>query len=174
MRGSATSADRQLNWQAFTEAAPELAERGLEIFQRTGLCLIGTNRKDGWPRISPCELYFVDGELTFGVMWQSMKARDMLRDPRIVVHTPQADKTAVEGDLKLYGKGLEVHDEELRKKVKDAIYAVWKWTPEEPYHVFKMDIDWASFIRFGKDQLVLRWRAGGKVERVPHPDDKPG
>jgi Pyridoxamine 5'-phosphate oxidase len=160
-----------LNWSEFSSAAPELADLGRPLFEKSGLSLIGTNRKDGWPRISPCEVYFVDGEMTFGVMWQSMKARDMLRDPRIVVHTPQADKSAVDGDLKLYGRGIEVPDGDLKEKVKKAIYDVWKWAPEDPYHVFKMDIEWASFIRFGKDQIVLRWSTGSEVERMRHPDD---
>ena len=48
-----------MNWARFTEATPELAELGRERFARHDLCLVGTLRRDGSPRISPCELDLV-------------------------------------------------------------------------------------------------------------------
>ena len=49
--------------------------------------MLGTLRADGSPRISPCEVDLVDGRLCFGMMWQSHKALDLLRDPRLAVHS---------------------------------------------------------------------------------------
>ena len=44
-----------VNWQEFKANAPELAALGEERFERTGLVLLATLRKNGWPRISPVE-----------------------------------------------------------------------------------------------------------------------
>ncbi len=61
------------------------------------LTLVGTLRHDGWPRISPVEALVWNGQLYLGMMWRSLKARDLLRDPRCVVHTVVADPTGAEG-----------------------------------------------------------------------------
>ncbi len=78
-----------MNWQEFAESAPDLAALGREVFDEQHLCLVGTLRADGWPRLNPCEIYFVDGELLLGMMPNSRKAHDLVRDPRITVITPQ-------------------------------------------------------------------------------------
>ena len=57
---------------------------------------------DGTPRISPCELDFAAGHLILGMMWQSRKALDLLRDPRCVLHTCTTDRMGTEGDAKIY------------------------------------------------------------------------
>ena len=61
-----TSWRGSLKWKEFAAAAPELAAAGRERFERAGLALVGWLRKDGWPRISPVELYIVDGDLLLG------------------------------------------------------------------------------------------------------------
>ena len=61
-----------------------------ERIQATGILLLGTIRADGRPRISPCEPYVVDGELLLGMMWQSKKALDLLRDRRLTLATPRS------------------------------------------------------------------------------------
>ncbi len=40
-----------MNWKEFKSAAPELAARAEELFESTGVLLVGTVRKDGSPRI---------------------------------------------------------------------------------------------------------------------------
>jgi len=67
-----------MTWDEFKRSAPEMAGLGEERFERTGLVLVGTIRKDGWPRISPVEPLIVDGDLSLGMMWQSKKAKDLL------------------------------------------------------------------------------------------------
>jgi hypothetical protein len=75
-----------LSWSEFAAPAPELAALGKERFDQTGLILLGSIRKNGWPRISPVEPIISEGRLYLGMMWQSRKALDLLRDPRCVVH----------------------------------------------------------------------------------------
>ncbi len=161
-----------MEWDAFRAAAAELAALGEEQFKKTSLCILGTIRKDGSARVSPCEIYIVDGELLLGMMWQSRKALDLIRDPRIAVHTAQCDRNGTEGDVKLYGKVRDVTDPGLRERYGDTLQAAIDWRPEEPYHLFALDIERAAFIRFGEGRKALRWDAERGLERIRHPDDK--
>jgi len=74
-----------MRWSQFAGAAPELAKLGHDAFDQQHLCLVGTIRANGWPRISPNEFYFVEGDMLLGMMPGSLKARDLQRDPRITV-----------------------------------------------------------------------------------------
>ncbi len=162
------------SWREFAASAPELAAFGEERLRETGLVLVGTLRADGWPRISPCEAYIVDGELMLGMMWRSKKAADLLRDPRLTVVNPQADREPRFGDLKLYGRAVEVADARRRTAYADAQEAAINWGPTDPYHLFSVDVESAGFISFGKDRRLLRWSAGTGVEALRHPDDAAG
>ena len=97
-------------------ANAELAARGLARFDATGLSLIGTLRRDGSPRISAVEPFIFDGELALGMMWRSMKALDLLRDPRCVVHSTISDKDGTEGEFKVYGRAVAVDDPATRAR----------------------------------------------------------
>jgi hypothetical protein len=104
-----------MNWERFVADAPELAGRAEARFRNDGLYLVGTLRKDGSPRISPCELDFAAGELLLGMTWRSRKALDLLRDPRIVVHSVTSDREGIEGDVKLYGRAIDIFAPEVRQ-----------------------------------------------------------
>ncbi len=93
-----------MNWNEFAQAAPDLAQAGEERFERWGLILLGSVRKDGTPRVSPVEPLIVGGELMLGMMWQSKKALDLLRDPRCLVHSIITDRKGNEGEFKLRGR----------------------------------------------------------------------
>lgn len=160
-----------MRWEAFAEAAPELAELGVAGFREQNLCLIGTLRSDGWPRISPNEVYFVAGELMLGMMRSSRKSRDLTRDSRITVMTPQCDREAKRGDFKIYGRAVEVLEPDLRVGYRDTIYAAINWAPEEPYPLFSVDVESASYISFGDKHRLLQWSPERGLEHPPHPDD---
>ena len=159
-----------MNWTEFAATAPELAEFGQDRINSTRLVTLGTIRADGWPRVSRCEAYVVDGELLLGMMWQSKKALDLLRDPRITVATVQADREPVYGDLKLYGFAVDVPDPGHRQAYADTVFAAISWRPSEPYHLFSVDIARAGFISFGENQKLMRWSVEGGVEIMRHPD----
>ena len=159
-----------MNWAEFAAAAPELAEFGRERIESTRMVTLGTIRGDGWPRVSPCEAYIVEGDLLLGMMWRSKKALDLLRDPRITVATVQADREAKYGDLKLYGFAVDVPDEARRQAYADTLFAAIDWRPSEPFHLFSLDIARAGFISFGKNQKLMRWAPETGVEVMRHPD----
>jgi len=159
-----------VRWQEFEQAAPELASRARTKFEETKLCLLGTNRSDGWPRISPCEVYLVRGELLLGMMWRSTKALDLLSDDRITVHTPQCDREAAGGDVKLYGRVVDVTDPQLRLVYGDTLEEAIDWRPKEPFHLFALDVQRASFISFGEGAEASRWTPEEGVVKLKHPD----
>ena len=133
-------------WEEFKRNAPELAASGEERFEGSGLVLLGTLTKDGWPRISPVEPLFTDGQLYLGMMWRSRKALDLLRDPRCTVHNTVSNRDASEGQFKLYGPAVDVRDLEKRRRFGDAFYEKLGLRPEEPeYHLFSVEIERASF-----------------------------
>ena len=134
--------------------------------------MLGTIRADGRPRISPCETYIVDGDLMLGMMWQSKKALDLLRDARLTVITPQADRASSFGDFKLYGEAVDVTEPVRRRAFEGAQEAAIGWHPSEPYHLFAVDIDSAAFISFGEGRKLLRWSPSKGVEALRHPDAK--
>ena len=149
------------SWRQFAAQSPALAARGAALFARTGLALVGTLRRDGWPRISPVEPFIVDGQLCLGMMWRSRKALDLRRDPRCVVHSAVADREGGEGEFKVYGRAIEVTDIDARRRFADAVYAAIGYRPQEPeFHCFAIAIESVALseLRDGEFHRQL-WRA---------------
>jgi hypothetical protein len=161
-----------MTWDEFAAAAPELATLGDERLRSRELSMVGTLRKNGWPRISPVEPEFVDGDLMLGMMWRSPKALDLLRDPRLVVHTTLTDRHDLSGDFKLYGRAVAVEDSERRARYRAAVKARIDWEPSEPtYHLFAVDIVSAGFVTFAEPRYGLAWDPEGGLRRWTIPDD---
>ena len=160
-----------MNWADFEAAAPELAAVGLAGFREQNLCLVGTLRADGWPRVSPCEIYLVDGDLLLGMMRDSKKAADLVRDARLTVMTPQCDREAKRGDFRIYGRGIPITDPERRRRFADVLYEAIQWRPLDPYPLHAVDIESASYISFGDQHRLLRWTRERGFEALIHPDD---
>lgn len=137
-----------MNWSDFKGESPELAALGEELFEATGLVLIGTLRKNGFPRISPVEPLIFEGKLYLGMMWQSVKALDLLRDSRCTVNTTVCNKDGSEGEFKAYGRAIDVTDSEERQHYGKAMSEKIGLNPEEfesEYHLFTIDIEEASY-----------------------------
>ena len=150
------------SWQQFGAQAPELAVLGEAQFARTGLALVGTLRRDGWPRISPVEPFIVEGQLYLGMMWRSVKALDLLRDPRCVVHSTVSKRDGTEGEFKVYGRAVEVNDPEERRRFGDAVFAAIGFRPEEPeFHCFAISIESVVFSQLRDSEFHRQvWKAG--------------
>jgi hypothetical protein len=151
-----------VDWNAFSQAAPDLAERGRALFDRIGVLFIGTLRKDGSPRVSGCEFSFFEDDLYLGMMWQSRKALDLLRDPRCYIQSAVTDKNVTGGEFKLSGRVLEVNDADTVERYGVALKEATGWRPEGPFHLSALDIQGAAFIEYQQngDQLVIEWRPG--------------
>jgi predicted pyridoxine 5'-phosphate oxidase superfamily flavin-nucleotide-binding protein len=159
-----------MNWKEFTAAAPEIARQAQEAFEDQHLAVLGTLRRDGWPRISPCEVYFVDGEMLLGMMPNSAKVEDLRRDPRITVVNGQESREPKRGDVKLYGRAREVLDRGQRDRFADAQEALISWRPPDHVPVFAVEIESAAYISFGEGRRLLRWTSDTGEQELQHPE----
>ena len=150
-----------VTWGEFSQSAPELAVLGEEQFARTGLALVGTLRRDGWPRISPVEPFIAEGQLYLGMMLRSVKALDLLRDPRCVVHNTVSNRDGTEGEFKVYGRAVEVTDPDEWRKFGDAVYASIGLRVEEVGgHCFAVAVDSVVFSRLVGEEFHRQiWKA---------------
>jgi predicted pyridoxine 5'-phosphate oxidase superfamily flavin-nucleotide-binding protein len=154
-----------LTWQELEQAAPEIAAHGRELIERFQFVLVGTLTKDGSPRITPVEAYIIDGHLLSNMIPGSLKARDLLRDPRVYVHGPV---TAKEGspEFKLAGRAEVLTDETLRGKLDDLFWEMIEWRPAPDSHYFELVAERAAWVTYdGSGQTSIRWRAGGEGEK---------
>jgi len=160
--------EAEMNWSEFKSAAPDLAETAEKLFDRAGAILIGSLRRDGSPRISPVEHLLAGTELYLGMMPESFKAQDLLRDPRCTIHNIISDKNAVEDEFKLHGIAKNVQDAAERQLYCDELKKKIGWSPEGmPFHLFAVDIKTAALFQTADDQMarvVKRWRASGQIE----------
>jgi hypothetical protein len=76
-----------MRWSEFAACQPALAAVAHDQLIGPGVVLIGTTRRDDSARISGVEPLVIDGELWLSVIPASAKARDLDRDPRILVHS---------------------------------------------------------------------------------------
>lgn len=132
-----------------------------ERFASTGLIMLGTVRRNGWPRISPVEFLFVDGELVLGMMWRSKKALDLLHNPKCVVHSTTTSKQGDEGDVKLYGLAVDIVDPPRRRRMEQVTMEEMGFDLEgQQYHAFAVDIRSAGYTIFADERLRSRtWSA---------------
>jgi hypothetical protein len=95
-------------WAEIEQDAPQFAAKVRERFESGIHKTLATLRADGSPRISGSELRFADGQISLGMMPDSLKLRDVRRDPRVAVHSPtpdppKDDPSGWAGDAKLAG-----------------------------------------------------------------------
>ena len=156
-----------MHWAEFETAAPELAQLGRTIFERDEVALIGTIRRDGSPRISPCEPDISNGRLYFGMIWQSYKALDLLRDPRCTIHSLIRNRFGEGGELKLHGQAVEIADLAERAIYREAIFQRIGWRPDEPnFHLFAIDVHSAGSFDYDEEsRLISVWRAGEPMQK---------
>lgn len=155
-------------WSEVSAAAPELAAAVKARFAATGLGLIATLRRDGSPRLSGVEPLFALGEVWLGMMPGSLKARDLLRDPRFALHAATVDKNVAEGDAKIGGRALVVVNHDEMARFADAFKAETGYDPGSgPFHLFRADVSEVSMLRPGGDHLAIEWwREGEGAKRV--------
>jgi hypothetical protein len=155
-------------WAEVEQAAPDLAEAVKERFEATGLAFIATLRADGSPRISGIEPLFAGGELWLGMMPNSRKAQDVLRDPRFALHAATVDKQMTNGDAKISGRAVLADDDETLRRFLEAFEAHNGYAPPPgPFPLFRADVAEVSTVNVAGDRLVVEWwREGGERRRV--------
>ncbi len=150
-----------MHWSEVEVRQPRLAELGRQRLLEPGVVLVGTIRRDGTPRISPVEPFVMDGDLWLSMLWQSTKAADLKRDPRVLVHSVITSRDGGPGEYKLRGTARAETDPAVQRHYADAVGASLGWRPEPGrFHLFGVDIDDVTVIRYDDatgDQFVTRW-----------------
>ncbi len=146
------------SWSEVEREAPDLAADIHAAFAVGKHCTIATLRADGAPRISGTEVEFSDGEIYLGTGDDARKTLDMLRDPRVAVHSPTRDpesETSWAGEAKFSGVAVEVAVPE-------------GWPPGA--RRFRIDLTSAVFTGLTDEtppRLRIRlWRAGRDLETM--------
>ena len=152
-------------WQEILDAAPEFAAQVTSVFDAHKHKVVATLRRDGAPRVSGNEARFLEGELLLGMMPRSVKANDLLRDPRLAIHSATIDPELTEGDAKIAGQVIEVPDGAFKTR-----YLEVQGDPGGPFHLFRVDIEEVVLTRIGDpaDHLVIEsWHPGRGLESTP-------
>jgi pyridoxamine 5'-phosphate oxidase-like protein len=148
------------SWQEVEGAVPDLAAAVRAVFDAHKHKVLATLRADGSPRVSGNELTFKDGDAWMGMMDRSVKALDLLRDPRMAIHSATADPELTMGDAKLSGRAVEETDPEtIRRFGADSAEGHDGTEPPEAFHLFRIDIGEMSLVRIGDpaDHLVIEF-----------------
>ena len=147
-------------WSEFAAAAPDLAARGRELFERTGSgeALLASVREDLPPRIHPINVGFVEGKLLAFLIVGSGKVADLAADGRYALHAHQ--DPAVPHEVQVRGRAHEVHDRALRT----AATAAWPFEPDDGYRLFEFGVEHAVFGERGSADdwppVYTSWKAG--------------
>ncbi len=150
------------SWGTFEQEAPALAGRVRARFEAHKHLLLATLRRDGGPRTSGIEALIALGELWLGMMPGSAKGRDVLRDPRLALHSAPLDLELADGDAKVSGRALEVTDPA-------TLASYWEALGRAPMDasVFRVDLAEAVVTTVAGDNLVIdSWRAGEVPRQV--------
>jgi hypothetical protein len=150
-----------MHWQELVERQPRLAATAHARLVDPGVVLVATLRRDGSPRLSPIEPFVLEGDLMLSMLWQSFKARDLMRDPRLLVHSIVTGRDGADGELKLRGTARDEPDLGLQHRYAEAVSTALGWRPEPGrFHLFSVDISDVTYIRYDEptgDQFVTTW-----------------
>jgi hypothetical protein len=158
-----------MQWSDLQDRQPRLGELAEDRLIRPGVLLVVSIRRDGTPRLSPVEPFVHEGELRLSMMLGSRKAVDLLRDPRVLVHSIVTSPSGGEGEVKLRGAARHETDEDTLRRYAEAVREALPWEPEVgKFHLFAVDIDQATYIRYDNetgDQHLAIWPPGKEVVR---------
>jgi hypothetical protein len=158
-----------MQWSEIEERQPGLAARSRQRLVEPGVLLVVTLRRDGTPRLSPVEPYVLDGRLLLSMMWGSQKAKDLLRDDRVLVHSIVTGRDGGEGELKVRGRAVEEGDPQVQARYAEAVAEALGWRPEAGrFHLFEVELEHVAFVRYDHetgDQYVVTWPPGEEFVR---------
>jgi hypothetical protein len=157
------------SWNSFTESAPHIATIFHRRYEATGnLCMLATIRSDGFPRISPIEPQIFEDQLLLVGMPNTLKFRDLGRDPRFCLHTATVDTYVSDGDVKLWGTVNDIQDKATHERFATALFEKtgMDLRGQEFDHLFAADLTGASAVEFdGQHLSITAWKPG-EAERV--------
>jgi hypothetical protein len=158
-----------MRWRELEDRQPRLAAVARRRLVEPGVLLVVTVRRDGTPRLSPVEPYVMDGRLLLSMMWGSLKAKDLRRDSRLLVHSIVTGRDGGEGELKVRGQAVEERDPQVQEHYAAAVGEALGWRPEVGrFHLFEVEVEHVGFVRYDDatgDQHVATWPPGAEFVR---------
>jgi hypothetical protein len=159
-----------MRWTDFADEQPRLAELARDRLLGPGVVLVCTIRGDGTPRLSPVEPFIMDGELWLSMLWDSWKAKDLLRDPRVLVHNIVTSREGgPDGELKVRGRARPEDDRVVQERYAAAVAAAIGWNPTPGrFHLFAVDVADVAYLRYDHetgDQFTALWPRGAEFVR---------
>jgi hypothetical protein len=156
-----------MRWADLEVSQPRLAELGYRRLVEPGVVLVATIRMDGTPRVSPVEPLVMDGELWLSMMLGSAKARDLLRDDRILVHGIVTSRDGAAGEFKVRGGVRHETSPEIHAKYAQRVASDLGWHPEPGhFHLFAVHIESVTYLRYDDgDQYLTMWPPGQETVR---------
>lgn len=151
-------------WAEFAAEQPDMAAFVQGRFAADRHALLATLRKDGSPRISGVEPDFTRGELWAGMMFDSLKSKDLRRDPRFALHCMSTTASVAEaGDAKISGTAEFWMDK--ADYLKD-LFDRTGWNPSE-LDLFRFNVtEVVQITTEGDEMVVLSWHEGRGTRRV--------
>jgi hypothetical protein len=150
-----------MRWSEMQSGQPGLAALGRQRLLEPGVVLVATIRSDGTPRVSPVEPFVMDGDLWLSMMWQSRKAADLLRDPRVLVHSVVTGRDGGEGEFKIRGIAGTVQDPAVQRRYAREVAGSLGVEPgSRAVPLVAVSIGEVAFIRYDDatgDQHVAMW-----------------
>ena len=157
-----------MRWSDFSACKRALAAVAHDQLIKPGVLLVGTARRDGSARISGVEPLIMDGDLWLSMMPASVKARDLNRDPRVLLHSI-ITSPAPHAEIMVRGTVRLETGPDVQRHYAAAVAARLGWQPiPGEFTLFAVDIDDVTYI--GHDvgsnaQHVARWPAGEEYLR---------
>lgn len=160
-----------VTWAQFTKEAPYVSEVFSRRHAATGkLCMLGTIKADGSPRVSPMEPNVVEGQLVLVGMPGTSKFRDLTKDPRFELHTATIDTGVSEGDAKVSGVVENFPNAEFQGRFLEDLYATSGFDLRgqlfDPFFVANLTA--GSCIELDTDRLKITIWKPGVGERIVH------
>lgn len=152
-----------MTWASFASAEPDFARTVEERFRAFTHHVLVTLRRDGSPRTCGLEADLRHGELWLGMMYGSLKARDLHRDPRFALQANPGEGTGMGGgDVRISGRAYEVPDgPEKSAYTKEA-------EPPEPFHLFRTELTEVvrTYVEDETYLVVQVWKPGEPVRVI--------
>ncbi|MFJ8821764.1 pyridoxamine 5'-phosphate oxidase family protein [Streptomyces sp. NPDC102467] len=153
------------NWAAFATAEPDLAKTVEARFGLHTHHTLATLRKDGSPRTSGLEVRFPHGELWLGMMPDSLKARDLLRDPRFALQANPGEGTTMGGgDVRISGRAHLVEDPAVIARYTDQVDV----PDPDDFHLFRTELTEVTRTYIEDDRYLVAqvWKPGEAVRTM--------
>lgn len=152
-----------MEWSELIGQQPDLGEVAHQLLLAPGVVLVGTIRRDGSARISGVEPVVMDGRLWLSMLPDSMKARDLHRDPRLVLNNVITSPEPA-AEIKLRCTAQAVSSRAVHERYAAAVARQLGWRAVVGHFaLFGVSIEDVTYIGYDPDtrgQHVARWPAG--------------